>query len=194
MICETAMPFFSLHYVLIFARMLLSLGSFAQSGVAATPSLELSGNFTLPRLHNISNNGFPPRYIIPNTNPLIFLQIQPTMDDPLDFSDLTYLVVISLSSLVLDTIRSHGDNAIPEDGMLYVWHKTAVYAKSHLPGTVDLTYGITASLLRGTWEIVSLYGANALHMDVYVGRCDAAGYRGQISLYLYRTAVSKETA
>ena len=102
------------------------------------------------------------------------------------------MVIIALNSLVLETIRSHGDNAIPELGMLYVWYNVAIYAKSHLSGTVDLTYGILASLLRGIWEIVSLYGANVLHMDVYVGGPDVANYRGQLALY--RRAFSKETA
>ena len=186
------MPFFSLHHFLIFTGMLLLLGAFAQADVAATPSLELGGNFTLPKVHNISNNGFPPSYVITNTNPRVILKIQPTRYDPLDYYRITYLVIHGLNSLVRETIRSHGDNAIPEEGMLYRWLNTAIYAKSHLPGTLDLTYGVTATLLRGIWEIVSLYGANGLEMDVYVGRFDPAHYRGQLTLY--RSAISKDTA
>ena len=172
--------------------MLLSLDFFAQAGVAATPSLELSGNFTLPGSHNISNNRFPPRYLIPNTNPRIILQIQPTVYNPLDYSRVTYLVIHGLNTLVQETILSHGDNTIPEQGLRYGWYDIGVCAKSHLPGTLDLTYGITATLLRGIWEIAALFGANVLNMDVYIGRCDAAHYRGQLALY--RTAVSKDTA
>ena len=184
------MPFFSLHHYLLLAGMLLFLGSFAQADVAATPSLELNG--TLPRLHNISNNDFPSSYVIGNTNPRVILKIQQTWYDPLDSSRVAYLVIRGLNSLVQDTIRSHGDNAIPEEGILYSWLGTAIYARSHLPGTLDLTYGVTATLLRGIWEIVSLYGANVLHMDVYVGRFDPAHYRGQLALY--RTANTKDTA
>ena len=187
------MPFFSLHHFLIFTGMLLLLGAFAQAGVAATPSLELNGNFTPPRVHNISNHPFPPSYVIPNSNPRVILKIkQPTRYDPLDYSRVTYLVIHGLNSLVRETIRAHGDDAIPEQGMLYSWLDTAIYATSHLPGTVELTYGVTATLLRGMWEIVALYGANGLDMDVYIGRYDPAHYRGQLTLY--RTVISKDTA
>lgn len=102
------------------------------------------------------------------------------------------MVIHGLNTLVQETIRSHGDNPIPRQGIRYGWLDVAVYARSHLPGTLDLTYGVTATLLRGIWEIAALYGANVLNMDVYIGSYDAAHYRGQLALY--RTAVSKETA
>ena len=186
------MPFLSLHHFLILAGTLLLLDSFAQAGVAAVSSSDLSGNFTLPGLHNSSNYGFPPTYIIPNANPRVIIKIQPTTPDPLDYSRVTTLVLYGLNSLVQETIRSHGDNAIPEQGMFYTWLNTAVYVQSHLPGTLDLTYGTTATLLTGIWEIVSLYGANVLHMDVFVGRYDEAHYRGRVALY--QIAPSKDSA
>ena len=176
----------------MFAGMLLSLGSFAQADLPATPSLELSGNFTPPRVHNISNLGLPPQYFIPNTNPRIILQIQPLRPDPLDYFRVNYLIIRGLNALVQETIRAHGDNTIPESGMLYVSQHTAIFAMSHLPGTLDLTYGICATLLRGIWEIVTLYGASVLNMDVYIGSYDAAHYRGKIALY--PTSVPGDTA
>ena len=192
MISETVMPFFSLHHSLLLAGILIFLGSFGQAAVAATPSLELSGNFTLSGLHNLSNIIFPPSYTITNTNPPITLRIQPTRHAPLIYQKVTYAVVHGLRSLVQDTIRSHGDNAIPENGKLYSWLDTAIYVKSHLPGTLDLTYGNTATLLLGLWELVTLFGAYELDMDVYIGRQDETGYRGQLALY--STIGSRETA
>ena len=139
----------------------------------------------------MSNYGYPPSYIIPDSNPKTILTIQRTGNDPLDYVAVTYMVIHGLDALVQETIRSHGDRAIPEQGMRFLWLNTAILAKSHLPGTLDLTYGVMATLLRGIWEIVSLWGANALDMEVFTGTDDEAHHRGRLTLY--RTAVSKET-
>ena len=68
----------------------------------------------------------------------------------------------------------------------------AVFVKSHLPGTQELTYGILARLLRGMWEITTLFGSCELDMEVYVGGQGEAHYRGHLALYV--TGNSRETA
>lgn len=97
-----------------------------------------------------------------------------------------------LDALVLDVIQSRGDSPIPQQGMVFRWSNTAVAVKSHLPGTLDLTYQMTAALLRGVWELAALYSACEINMGVYIGREDEAHYRGNVAVYL--TAGSSETA
>lgn len=77
---------------------------------------------------------------------------------------------------------------------MHFWrHNLAVSVKSYLPGTLELTYGTTATLLRGIWEIPMLYGgACELDMGVFLGKQDAAHYRGHLALSLIET--TRETA
>lgn len=165
---------------------------------AAIPSLRLSGNLTLPplpaatTLGNTSNVLFPPKYLIPDTDPLIILQINPTRHHPLDSLKLNYLVVRGLDCLVQEIIKSRGDSPIPQHGLLFSSDNAAVVVRSQIPGTGVLTHGIVASLLRGIWEIAALFRPCELDMEVYIGSQDARHYRGHLALYFI--ADSTETA
>ena len=67
--------------------------------------------------------------------------------------------------------------------MVFSWDNAVIAARSHLPGTLDLTYGTMATLLRGIWEITTLHGSCELDMEVYIGGQDPAHYRGHLALY-----------
>lgn len=174
-----------------------TLVSMPQATVAAIPSVELNGNLTLPpspaatTLRNTSNE-LPPNYLIPDTNPLIILHINPTRRYPIDSYTLTYMIIHGLDSVVQDVIQLRGDRPIPSHGLAFSSNHAAVFVKSHLPGTQSLTYGTTGDLLRGVWEITALFGSCELDMEVYIGRQDAAHYRGHLALYLIGS--SGETA
>lgn len=75
--------------------------------------------------------------------------------------------------------------------MGFNFNNVAVFVKSHIPGTVDLTYGRVAALLRGIWEIAALYRSCELDMEIYVGRQDETHYWGHLAVYL--TGVTRET-
>ncbi|CAD6579789.1 MAG: hypothetical protein ASARMPRED_009254 [Alectoria sarmentosa] len=191
------MSILSLCRFLVFAQSLrfsvatlpsLDTSSLPQPTVTATPLFELNGNFTLlpspviSKLRNTSNDIFPPNYLIPNTNPLIILAINPTRHDPVNHHMLTYMIIYALDSLVQDTIQFRGNKPLPEDGMGFNSNNAAIFANSYSPGTRDLTYGTMATLLRGIWEITALFGSHELDMEVYSGRQDEAHYWGHIAL------------
>lgn len=144
------------------------------------------------RLRNITNHSLPPNYHIPDTNPLVILQINPTRHFPLDYNKLTYMIVHGLDSFVQDAVQFRGDSPIPQDGLVLRSENAAILARSHLPGTQDLTYGIMARVLRGIWEISALFGPCELDMEVYVGGQDVTQHRGHLALFLI--AASRETA
>lgn len=102
------------------------------------------------------------------------------------------MIVHGLDSVVQDVIQSRGDRPIPSHGLGFNSNDVAVFMRSHLPGTQDLTYGILAGLLRGTWEIAALFGPCELDMEVYIGGQDEAHYRGHLALS--RIGNSGETA
>lgn len=97
-----------------------------------------------------------------------------------------------LNSLVQDTIQSRGDSPLPDKGLVFSSNSAAVAARSAFPGTKDLTYGTMAALLRGIWEIATLFGPFELDMDIYIGSQDHTHYHGHLALYL--TDGSRETA
>lgn len=175
----------------------LNIGSLHQPPVAAIPPLDLSRNLTLPPSpaatthRNASNDPLPPNYLIPDTNPLIILQINPGRHHPIDPLTLTYIIVHGLDSLVQDTIRSRGDGPIPDQGMVFSSNGATVAVQSHRPGARGLTHGTMAALLRGVWEMAALFGACELDVAVYVGRQDGAHYQGHLAVYL--TVGSGET-
>lgn len=94
------------------------------------------------------------------------------------------MIVRGLDSLVQNTIEFHGDSPIPQYGLVLSSDNAVITARSHFPGTQDLTYGIMARLLRGIWEITALFSACELDMEVYIGRQDEPHYRGHLALFL----------
>lgn len=144
------------------------------------------------RLRNTSNALLPPSYLIPDTDPPIILQINPTRHLPLDPRKLDYLVVCGLDHLVHEIILNRGDSFIPPDGVSFSSDDAAVVMKSHIPGTRDLTNGMVASLLRGIWEIKTLFRPCELDMEVYVGLLNERQNQGHVMLHFI--ADSTETA
>ena len=102
------------------------------------------------------------------------------------------MIVHGLDSFVQDAVHFRGDSPIPQEGMVLGSDNAAIKAESHLPGTQDLTYGIMARVLRGIWEIATLYGPCELDMEVYVGGQEVTQYRGHLALFLI--AASRGTA
>lgn len=151
--------------------------------------LELSGERLVPPLQrpttlgNASTLSLPPSYIVSDTNPHVILKINPTRREPVSPHDLTYLVMRGLGAVVQRTIQNSGDSAIPAGGYLLRWYTVSISVNSHLPGAVELTYGTTAKLLRGIWELSVLFEPCELDMEVYVGRQDVVNYRGHVALY-----------
>ena len=119
----------------------------------------------------------PSSYIIPDSNPLIILQINPGRYETLNLYSVLCLVVRGLEGLVQQTIQNHGDSALPEEGMHVRRDNLAISVKSNVPGGLEITYGTTATLLRGIWEITMLYGACELDMEVVWGKQDEAHHR-----------------
>lgn len=193
MIFTIIMPIFFLRQFILFAGLLffrVATVSSPQKDSLTTPPLEPSTNFTLPSTLsttiNTSNNlrVLPSRYVIPASNPPVILKINPTSYVPIGYMGLTQTVVFGLEALVQDTIRSHGDIAIPEGGTYFVSDNVVIAVRSHRSGTLDMTNGIVATVLRGIWEITLLYHGCKLDLDVYVGRQDEAQHRGHVDLFL----------
>ena len=135
-----------------------------------------------PSFRNISTDAIPPTYVIPNTDPPIILQINPTRHLPIDYLTLTYLIIHELDFLVQGVILSQGDKPIPKGGLTFIDNGAAIFAKSYLPSRVDLTYGTMAVLLTGIWGITALYGSFEFDMEVYFGSQDEAHYRGHLAV------------
>lgn len=194
------MPLFLLRQVILFAGLLLfhvATVPSPQKDSLTIPPLELSTNFTLPSTlstTNTSNNlrVLPSRYVIPASNPRVILKINPTSYVPIGYIALTQTVVFGLEGLVQSTIRSHGDIAIPEAGTHFISENVVISIRSHRSGTLDMTHGIIATVLRGIWEITLLYYGCQLDLDVYIGSQDGAQHRGHVNLFL--RASPSETA
>lgn len=195
------MPMFLLRQFILFAGLLLFHAAAApslQTESLTAPSLELSTNLTLPSTLSSTINAsdnlrvLPSSYIIPASNPPVILKFNPTSYVPIGYIGLTQTVVFGLEGLVQDTIRSHGDIAIPEMGTHFVSDNVAISILSHRSGSLDMTNGIIATVLRGIWEIATLYYGCQLNLDVYIGRQEEPQHRGHVEVFL--RSIPSETA
>lgn len=87
--------------------------------------------------------------------------------------------------MVDNCIRSHGDAAIPSQGVNFGVGSVAVAVKPGFPRTrFDLTYGSIAAILRGIWEMTALYGSYTLNVGIYVGGVAPGDLKGEASVYI----------
>ena len=95
-------------------------------------------------------------------------------------------MVFGLNKLVELCINKRGDASIAAGGIGFARGPTdvSIIVKSHLPGrSVDITYNWTASILRGIWELTTVYGYYTVELEVYIGKLDTENFRGYATLY-----------
>jgi len=127
---------------------------------------------------------FPSVYYVHYTNPQIIFQVLPGIQKAYTPYPMAYAVIYGLNVVVEQCVIRKGDAKLPAAGITFVPASVGVSIKSHAPGTVDITYSMTAEILRGIWELTAYYGSYTLTVDIYVGAVRPALYRGRATVFI----------
>ena len=134
-----------------------------------------------------SVSAFPSVYYVEDiAPPATIFRVSRGIQVPVDPSSLASTVVYGLNAVVQHCIARHGDASIARGGIGFARSHSAVsiYVKSHIPGgPIDVTYSLTAKILRGIWELTSSYGYCTVALEIYVGTLNVQGFRGYATVY-----------
>jgi hypothetical protein len=102
---------------------------------------------------------------------------------PIKLYEVAYALTYGLEQIVLNCITARGDFPLSDTGLRVASGDVGVVIQNRPHSVVPMTHSSTASVLRGLWEVMYLYGPKTALANIYVGGQLDSNHLGTLVVY-----------